>query len=66
LANQVNNTPEITFKQVKFERDGTKKHDGRIEQQIEEVFKTIPDSAQGENIPIEDKIEKITQAMETY
>jgi hypothetical protein len=51
---------------VKFERDGTKKHDGRIEQQIEEVFKTIPDSAQGENIPIEDKIEKITQAMETY
>jgi hypothetical protein len=66
LAKEVNNTLEITLNQVKFERDETKKCTGRIEKQVEEVFKTISDSAQGENIPTEDKIEKITQAMETY
>jgi hypothetical protein len=33
---------------------------------MEEVFKNIPDRMQGENIPIEQKIEKTRQAMETY
>jgi hypothetical protein len=33
---------------------------------VEEVFKTIPSSAQGEKIPTEEKIEKTTQAMEDY
>jgi hypothetical protein len=66
LAKEVNNTLEITLNQVKIERDETTQHTGRIEKQVEEVFKTIYDNAKGENIPTEDKIEKITQAMETY
>jgi len=33
---------------------------------VEEVFKIIANSAQGESIPREGKIEKITQAMEAY
>jgi hypothetical protein len=41
-------------------------HIERIEKQVEEVFKTISDNTQGENIPTEGKIEKITQAMEAY
>jgi predicted nucleic acid-binding Zn-ribbon protein len=66
LVKEVNNTLVININQVKFERDETKKRTGRIEQQVEEMFKTIYDNAQGENISIEEKIEKIAQAMETY
>jgi len=33
---------------------------------VEEVLKIIHDSAQGGNIPTEEKNEKIAQAMETY
>jgi hypothetical protein len=33
---------------------------------VEEVFKTIHDNAEGENIPTEEKIEKITLDMENY
>jgi hypothetical protein len=47
LANEVSKTLEMTLNQVQFERDETKKCTERIEQQVEEVFKTIPDSAQG-------------------
>jgi hypothetical protein len=60
LAKEVNNTLEMNLNQVNFKRDETKKNIGSIEKQVEKVFKTISDSAQGENIPIEGKIYKIT------
>jgi hypothetical protein len=56
LAKETNNTLEMTLNQVNFERDETKKHDGRIEKRVEEVFKTIPDSVEGDNIPTKEKI----------
>jgi hypothetical protein len=46
LANEVNNTLEITLNEVKFKRDETKKCAGRIYKKVEEVFKTIYDNAQ--------------------
>jgi hypothetical protein len=51
LDKEVNNTLEMTLDQVKFERDETKKRAGIIEQKFEEVFKTIFDNTQGENLP---------------
>jgi len=56
----------MTLEQVKFERDETKQFTLRIEKQVEEEFKTIADSAQGENLHTEGKIEKTTQTMEDY
>jgi hypothetical protein len=51
----------MTLNQVQFEREETKNCTEIIEKKVEEVFKTIVDSAQGENIPIEPKIEKINK-----
>jgi hypothetical protein len=51
---------------VQFKRDTVKQHIERMEQWVEEVFKTIIDSTKGESIPTDGNIEKITQAMEAY
>jgi hypothetical protein len=65
LANEVKKTLEMTLYQVHL-RGKKQINTGIIDQQVEEVFKTILDSTQGGNIPTEEKIEKIMQAMETY
>lgn len=56
----------MKINQVHFERGEAKQCTGRIDQQVEEVFKTIVDNTQGENLPIEENIEKIAQDMENY
>jgi hypothetical protein len=66
LAKKVSDTLKITINQVQVERDEVKQCTGRIEKWVEEVFKTIPENAEGGNIPMKEKIEKITQAMENY
>jgi len=60
LANEVKRTLELTINQVHFERDKVKQCTRRMEQQVEEVYKTIPDITQEGNIPTEENIEKIT------
>jgi hypothetical protein len=66
FSNEVKRTLELTINQVQFERDTVKNLTGRIEQQVEKVFKTITDNMQEMNIQIEEKIEKILQDMEAY
>jgi hypothetical protein len=56
----------MTLDQVKFERYEIKKYTGRIDKQVEEVFKIISNNTQGENITKKGKFEKISQAMEMY
>jgi hypothetical protein len=58
LDKEVNNTLDMTLDQVKFEKDETKQRDGRIEQQVEEVFKTIVDSMQERIYPHRVKLRK--------
>jgi oligoendopeptidase F len=57
---------EISLNQVQLERDEEKQRMEKIEQRLEEVFKTIPDNAQAEELSTEEKIQKIVQAMESY
>jgi hypothetical protein len=45
LANEVRETMNMKINQVKGEREESKKHTHIIEQQLEEVFKTLLDSA---------------------
>jgi hypothetical protein len=51
---------------VKFDRDSKNKFSKILEQQVEEEFKTISDSVQGENVSTEGKIMKIEQLVDTY
>jgi hypothetical protein len=66
LANEVKNTLDLTIDQVEFKRDTVKHRTERLEKKLEEVFKTILDNMQRENIHAEEKIEKIALAMEDY
>jgi predicted transcriptional regulator len=50
----------------KFGTRKNKKHTTRMEQEAGEVFKTIPNSMKEGNIPMEEKIEKTMQDMESY
>jgi hypothetical protein len=45
LANEVNRTLELKINEVQFERDKLMNNTDKIEQKLEEVFKTIPDNA---------------------
>jgi predicted nucleic acid-binding Zn-ribbon protein len=66
LDNGVKRTLELTINQAQFKIDAINKHTRRMEQHVEEVFKIIPNNVQEGNIPIEEKIENITHAMEAY
>jgi hypothetical protein len=48
---QVSDPLKIKINQVHVERDEVMQRTGQIEQRVEEVFKTIPNSAKRGNIP---------------
>jgi hypothetical protein len=66
IDKEVKEILEISLNQVHLDKDEDKQCVEKTKQRLEEVFKTIPDNVQSEELSTKEKIQKIAQDMENY